>query len=324
MELNAALKRENSVKQRALDASLLARFVEIINLRGYTNRSVGARYGKSHTWVSLVKNGKYRGDLDEAEQIIRSFLEHEEHSGAYKVPDFVLTAVAKNISLVLQMAELHCDMGLVTGPAGIGKTVTARNYCKKYKSAIYVVADVTRKSVGATLDMIGEPLSGCNRRGRNSTYLQEIISYLRDSRRLLIIDEAHFLSWESFELCRKIHDCAGIGLVFLGQEFIVNQMKGGRKAFLWDQLYSRIGVRYQIWDIGKSDATMLAEAFCPGISDECLKYLQSVASEKGRFRVMTKLLQRAIALAQKEGVEITVPLLRETRSLLGFQHNERG
>lgn len=324
MASNTALNlpsQAGSDAPRSYDEALLARFNEMIERRGYSNKQVAAMLGKSSAWVSQVRNGKYTGDLDAAEQDMWSFLDREEQKASpYKRPDFCLTKIAKKIWAVLQAAEVHGDMGIVVGPAGIGKTVTLREYRRKSRSSILVSADVTSRSVGATLDMIAAALPGCHRQGRNSAFLQRICEYLRDSRRLLMIDESHFLSWESFEAVRKLHDSAGIGVIFAGQSLLYDQMRGGRRAFQWDQLYSRIGVRCQLREVGKDDSILLAEAFCPGLSSDCLRYLHSEASGKGKFRVMVKLLQRAAKIAESEHIAITPQLLEEVKGLLGSEH----
>jgi hypothetical protein len=306
---------------RAYDEALLARFKEIIERRGYSIKQIASMLGKSTALVSQYINEKYNGDVAAVEQDIWSFIEREEQKASpYKRPDFCLTNISKKILAVLRAAELHQDMGVVVGPAGIGKTATLLQFRKKSRSSILVCADVTSRSVGAILDLISAQLPGCHRQGRNSTFLARIVEYLRDSRRLLVIDEAHFLSWESFEACRKLHDSAGIGVVFVGQPLIFDQMRGGRRAFMWDQLYSRIGVRCVLKEIGKDDSILLAETFCPGLNDGCLKYLHTEAAGKGKFRKMVKLLQRSMEIAKTEKTAITPQLLEEVKGLLGSEN----
>lgn len=324
MELNSALNLSLSAGKdpsKAYDEILLTRFKEIIERRGYSIKQIASMLGKSAALVSQYLNVKYNGDIATVEQDIWSFVEREEQgTSPYKRPDFCLTKIAKKIWAVLQASEVHQDMGVVVGPAGIGKTITLREYRKKSRSSILVAADVTSRSVGAILDLISAQLPGCNRQGRNSAFLARISEYLRDSRRLLVIDEAHFLSWEGFEAVRKIHDTAGIGVVFVGQPVLFDQMRGGRRAFQWDQIYSRIGIRCQLRDISRDDTITLADAFHPGLSPECMKFLHTEAAGKGKFRKMIKLLQRSTEIAKAERTGVTPQLLEDVKGLLGSEN----
>jgi len=322
MGAEPALKQNlSSIKEARLatyNEELHERFMFWLNCTGTSQSKVGAMIGRSSAAVSQYVNRKFEGNLSEFEKDIASILRREEDKDfPMRNPSFCFTSASRKIWTVLQSCAQDCDMGLVVGPAGCGKSVTLQEHKRQYRSDILVTADVTTRSVGAILLLISKQLEGASRQsGTNSAHLQRIIEHLKGSRRLLIIDEAHFLAWEGFEAVRKINDCAGSGVVFAGQQQIYDQMRGGRRSFQWDQIYSRVGVRCHIKDIEKEDVTMIVNNLCPDIDKKSLEFLYGKAAGKGKFRIMTKLLQRAQRVASREKTGVSIDLLKEANSLL--------
>ena len=293
-----------------------ARFVFWINQTGNSQKRVAGMIGRSAAAINQYIHKKYEGNITEFEKDVESLLRREEDiEFPFKNPVFRLTSISQRIWTVLQACDQDRDMGIVVGPAGCGKSETLREYKRQVRSSIFITGDVTTRAVGSVLGLLGRKLTIGNRTS-NSTFLQRITEALRDSGRLLIIDEAHFLNWEAFEVIRKLHDCAGIGVVFCGQEQLYEQMRGGRRSFLWDQIYSRVGVRCHLTTVDKKDVKALADTICPNLDKQCLEYLLAKAMGKGRFRVMMKTLQRAVRIAETEKVPVTLDILKEANSLL--------
>jgi len=180
-----------------------------------------------------------------------------------------------------------------------------------------ITCDITRRMVGQILGAIIEELEIGVRVGTHAYYLGKIIKTLKDNPRLLIFDECGFLSWESIEAIRVIHDTAHVGVVFVGQTRFYEQMRGSRRSYLYDQIVSRIGCRVHLGAIEKKDVRMICDAICPtGLDKESLEFLYSKARGTGKFRVMVKILRRAIKIAEREKVAVNLATLREANSLL--------
>jgi len=154
--------------------------------------------------------------------------------------------------------------------------------------------------------------------------LDRVIERLKNSRRLLIIDDAHFLSWEAYELVRKIHDCAGIGVVYAGQERLYEQMRGKEsKAYLFDQIYSRIAIKRSRFTIRKKDARMIADAVCPGLDKACIDFLYRRARGKGRLRVVENLLEMAMEIHHEYDEPLNVSLFQKAERFLMEDHAQK-
>ena len=307
---------EARVSENGYSNETYARFVFWINQTGNSQKRVAGPIGRSAAAINQYIHKKYEGNIPEFEKDIESLLRREEDvEFPFKNPTFRLTSISQRIWTVLQSCDQDRDMGVITGPAGCGKSETLREYKRQVRSSIFITGDVVSRSASSSLGLLGRKLSIGNR-GSNSNFLQRITEVLKDSGRLIIVDEAHFFDWGAFEVFRKLHDCAGIGVVFCGQERIYEEMRGGRRSFLWDQIFSRVGVRCHLSTIEKKDIKILTDTICPNLDKPCLEYLLAKATGKGRFRVMMKTLQRAVRIADSEKVPVTLDILKEANSLL--------
>lgn len=279
---------------------------------GNSDRRVAGMLGRSTAAISQYRNKKYEGDLEGFEKDLLSLRKREEDR-EFPVEDteFCKTQISKKIWDVLQACEEDGDMGLVIGPAGVGKTKTVQEYKRRSRSAILITADITSKACGAVLYAIAKKMSSTFHGNRNAELLQRIIDQLKNSRRLLIIDEAHFLTWEAFEAVRKIHDCAGIGVCYVGMPRLYSQMQGSKRSYLYDQIFSRIGVRVNITETYSEDVEALIKSRHPGLNKGCMEYLFKKAMRPGKYRVMTKLLNRTLKIHKMAKVPLDEGLFKK-------------
>ena len=254
------------------------------------------------------------------ESIVKFLAKKEDHRFLLANPMFCETSIAVKMGAVCSCCKQDSDMGIIIGASGLGKTEFLRELKRLDRGMILVTADPTARSLGSILLLISKLLPNISRGScTNSAFMSNIIDTLKGSGRLLVIDEAHFLSWEAFEATRRIYDATGIGLVFVGQQFLYDQMKGGhRKSLLWDQIFSRVGIRAHFkGEVPMQDVSMIAnKIYSAGLDHKCLEYLYGKANGPGKFRAMVKLIQRAQRLAESEGINISLSLLQQVNSIL--------
>jgi hypothetical protein len=179
-----------------------------------------------------------------------------------------------------------------------------------------MTVDVTSRTIGACLYLIEKSL-GFTFLGRSNTIrLHRIIDHVSSRGYFLIVDEAHFLSWEAFEVLRKVHDCAGIGVVYLGMPVLYTQMRIGNRSHLYDQIFSRLGLRVFLDGINREDVSLIASSMCENLDKACVNFLYQKARGAGKYRGMVKLLKRALQIHNAEGIPLNVSLLKEANSLL--------
>ena len=300
------------------DEGLHERFVLWRDQSGTSVNRIAGMIGRSAAAVSQYANYKYEGAIPEIEKDIATLLRREEDLQFVQATRmFCSTQPSILLWEVLEYCDGKQKMGAALAASGIGKTETCREYKRRNRSSIFVTADISTRSVGSVLRLIAKASGGVPRRGTISDMLHAIIDRLKGSRRLIIIDDAHFLTWEAFEATRKIHDCAGIGIVYVGQERLYDQMRGAtNRAYLFDQIYSRIAIKRDDFRVRKEDVRMLASSMWPGIDTECVRYLYDRARGKGPLRSMRNVIEVAEEIHRESGRDLGIDLLREAAGFL--------
>lgn len=288
------------------------------DVSGSSVNVIAKMINRSSALVSQYINKKYPGDIKDVEKDIASLLRREqdlEFTTAQEV--FCSTGPTKLIWEVLQYCDEQQDMGVAVGPAGIGKTQTCNAYKRKNRGTVFMTADIATRSVGAVLHLMAKKAGGTARARTNSQLLHHIIDKLKNSRRLILIDEAHFLTWEAFEVVRKIHDCAGVGVAYVGMERLYDQMRGGdNRAMLYEQIYSRIAIKRDDLTVTKADVKLIATAVAPGLDKASVNFLYDRAKGRGKLRTVVKLLKVATKMHTEFGEQMDLALLEQAAGFL--------
>lgn len=323
MLFNQSQETRTNANEDVSDKSLRARLQFYIDNTGLSTHDICQKMGGSIRG-SEIQNFLYGRPVqcyESIKDIIIKFLQrNEDRNFPIENPFFCETSYAVKMGAVCSCCKQDADMGIIVGPSGLGKTENLREIKRVDRSMLLVTADPTARSLGSILLLISKLLPGVSRGScTNSSFMSSIIDCLKGSRRLVVIDESHFLSWEAFEAVRKIYDASGIGVVFVGQQYLYDQMRGGsRKSLLWDQIFSRVGLRAHFkGDILTEDVSMIANKIYPsGLDNRCMEYLYNKANGPGKFRAMVKLLQRAQRLAESEGTKVSLSLLQQVNRIL--------
>jgi len=319
MAVEAVLKEdltEHSLQD--YNQPLYERFILWKDVSGKSLGSIAVMVNRSTAAISQYVNRKYNGNIAELEKDVANLLEREENlefvTGA---KEFCSTEPAVLMWELLQYCDQRAKMGVILKASGIGGTETAKEYKRRNRASIFVTADVSTRRVGSVLNRIVLRVGGVSPRRSISDKLHGLIDKLKGSRRLIIIDDAHFLSWEAFECVRKLYDCAGVGVVYIGQPRLYDAMRGvDGRAYLYDQIYSRISIRREDFRVLKKDVRMISDSIHPGLGKECIDYLFRKAQGKGHFRVIANLLDVAAAMERENQTPLNIGILREADKFL--------
>ena len=300
------------------DDVLHSRFIAWRDEADRTVGSIAKMLGRSTAAVSQYINKKFQGDLAGIEKDITNLLRREEDLQFVQGPIEVCnTTIAERIWESLQYCDEKGKGGAVLAPSGSGKSIITREYKRKNRATVLVTADISTRRPGAVLNLLSAHVGGAFPRRSISNMLESLINRLKGSRRLIIVDDSHFLSWEAFEILRKIHDCAGVGIVFVGQPRLYEQMRGGEgKSYLYDQIFSRIAIKRDKFTVTKKDTKKIVDSVCPGLDKASIDFLFAKARGKGRFRVMMNLLDVAMEISKQYGKPIDIKLLRQAEQFL--------
>lgn len=251
--------------------SLITQLKDVMERRGYTQTHVARAIGRTHPVVNQFLQGKYRGDVADIEERISAFVSRElekEKNRRIKVR-FVTTAMAAKGLEVLAYAHQECEICVLYGAAGLGKTMVLREYAARNRDAVLIEADP-----GYTARTLLEELCrqlGVKVRGNIHELIDACVRELRDSGRLLMVDEAELLPYRALEVLRRLHDKAGIGIVLAGMPRLLINLKGRRGEFA--QLYSRVALALNLGDTLTRDdfqqiaTDLIPEAASPEISE---------------------------------------------------------
>ena len=192
---------------------------------------VAAELGVSGGLVSSFLAGTYKTPHAIIPKVQELAKIHEKKAVTPKEPDFVETSVSRTVTNAIAYAHLR------------GKTFAVREYMKRNSLALGITISPTYASVTGVNELIAEQLGVRERGDRKIT--REIVAKLRNSGRVLVIDEAQHLTVRALNHLRCVSDESGIGIALVGNEEIYSKLRGSGKAD-FAQLFSRVGMRKQV------------------------------------------------------------------------------
>ncbi|MFP8517067.1 AAA family ATPase [Klebsiella michiganensis] len=294
--------------------SIHAELNDLMTRKGYSQTQVARAVGKSAAVINQYLQGKYAGDVPSIDELARSFINREaEKEKSQKITArFVPTVTSRKGMEVIRYAHLDGDLNVIFGAAGLGKTMILREYAAQHRDALLIEADP-----GYTARVVLEELCnllGLSKRGNMHELSEACIAALRDSGRLLMVDEAENLPYRALETLRRIHDKSGIGMVLAGMPRLIINLKGKRGEY--QQLYSRVGFALCIGDsLPQSDITDIAISMLPGAGKEDVSEALFKASH-GNARRLFKLVRGVSRHSEISGNAVSAGAVRKFAEML--------
>lgn len=271
-----------------------------------------SKIGYSKTTISRFLKGNYSYN-QKLEKEIEGFLD-KSHFRYFRY-EYIETRTSKMIFEICNLCYYNADMGVIYGNAGFGKTTGLEEYRKLYKFAAYMKCYIT--STGRILMIqikraLGMPDTGY----KNSHQLMEdVINFLCGQHRLLVIDEADLLSVRALEMLRAIFDESQCGMVLCGlPRLLMNLTVGPQAKDNLAQLYSRVGIQVQVPNISYQELERILGAH--GIDDKKITDVFFRKVESGGIRKLTKILMRALKMAEINKSKITEKIIEKAEGLL--------
>ncbi|EAU5127268.1 AAA family ATPase [Salmonella enterica] len=266
---------------------LITQLKDVMERRGYSQAQVARAIGRSGAVVNQFLQGKYTGDISDIQGRITSFInrEQEKEKNRRIQAHFVTTDMAAKGLEVLAYAHQECEICVLYGAAGLGKTMLLGEYSARNKDALFIEADP-----GYTARTLLEELCrllGVKVRGNIHELIDACVRELRGSGRLLMVDEAELLPYRALEVLRRLHDKAGIGIVLAGMPRLLINLKGRRGEFA--QLYSRVALALNLGDaLSRDDFNQIAVDMMPEASEADIGdalYTRSLGNARRLFKL---------------------------------------
>jgi len=271
---------------------------------GDSQGQLAKKIGISATALSQMLAGKYQGNKINMIEKLREYMKAENERKIYQISNenFVETSITRKILGAIKNAHYGVEMTTIIGPSGCGKTHTIKYYVSNNSNVIMLRAD----AVMQTNDILDEICASLRiktpaRRGKK---LQIIINKLKGTGRLIIIDESQALKMRTIETIRTIHDEAEIGIVFIGQNTELSKTFG-KNEMIYDQLIGRTFFCELPNKISVKDIDGIINNYWKGCDKESREELRRIGNDRGKLRMVVKILDRAKRFARAKNEELT-------------------
>lgn len=275
-----------------------------------TQGQIAKAIGKSVATVSQYLKGTYQGKTQEIDDAVARFLQRAKDKIVARSfnSEFVETYAAQRILDAVYIAHTECDIAVITGAAGLGKTQALKHYVAQNPETLFIEVEPSC-SPKVLLKEICKQI-GVSEMGLNHELFTRIAEKLGNDR-LIIVDEAELLSTRSLEYLRRVHDLTGCGVVLAGMPRLIVNLKGkyGELA----QLYSRVGVHCDLQSaLEAEDIHLLAQS---GLGTDEFNAVLFKASN-GNARRLNKLMRGVVRIAQMNQKPISEMLINRYADML--------
>ncbi|EBH8950855.1 AAA family ATPase [Salmonella enterica] len=293
---------------------IITQLKDVMDAHGYSQGQVARAIGRSSATMNQYLQGKYNGDIADMEERIGHFLRRvREKQNTLRIDErFVSTPTARKGLEVLAYAHQECEICVLYGAAGLGKTMILKEYARRDSNVIFIEADP-----GFTARTLLEELCGRLRLSKNGNIhalIEVCVEKLKDSGRLLVIDEAELLPYRALEVIRRLHDKAGIGVVLAGMPRLIVNLKGKRGEYA--QLYSRVALALDLGNaLARQDFDQIALDLMPEAEDQKVSdalYEQS----KGNARRLFKMARGVYRMCDISKKDVTVTAIEKFSEML--------
>lgn len=283
----------------------------LMDSKGWQQKQVAQLLGVSVATVSLYLKGEYNGNVAEMDRKVSELIERDKAKvveAKYNAA-FVPTLAARRGMEVMAFAHVEGEINVIYGSAGLGKTQMLKEYARRNSSAVLIEVDPSC-TPKVLLRKIAEAV-GANARGVNNELLDSIVSKLKGSERLLMIDEAELLSTRSLEFIRRIHDLTGVGVVLAGMPRLLINLKGKNNELA--QLYSRVGFACDLGNaLSEEDLGLLAESAL-GTSEFNAPLIKAC---NGNARRLSKLMRGVVRSSEINQTPINAEMITQYAGML--------
>ncbi|WP_169975128.1 ATP-binding protein [Campylobacter sp. RM16191] len=233
---------------------------------GGSYRTLAAKLNiKSHAYVQMAINGWGNFNLSEqsrraVEEKIMNYFTSEQLKVGNKYDDMCAKAniipfentiiIMKNVVKTIRQGGL---MGIVA-KSGTGKTTAIKALALRYPQMEIITAydGMSKKEL---LEEISEKIGADPASKSQQNLMKAIKKHLSKTRKVIVIDEANFMSTKSLEQVRHIQDETGAAIVLIGTEKLHEQIVGSH-----EQVESRIRKPSEKINLfGENEVAMLFE-----------------------------------------------------------------
>ena len=280
---------------------------------GQSQNAIAKAMGISSSALSQFLKGKYPGDIAALETKIAQFLHLSYDRETYPQAEigFVNTSVCRSINETARNCHIGGRIGIVTGDSGLGKTTAVRHYAEQNPDVVIVYGrpSITAKSV---IQEIARKV-GVDPSGAIDDVFMRIVVRLKNSGRLLIVDEAEHLTARVLDLIRRLSDSefAGIGILLVGLPKLLFTLKNSQNDHKY--IYSRVGWNTRVNTLTDQDCSAFVDQALPQSGDLWRTFADCAHRNA---RALRNLIERSIEIASFNRCPVDAALVKKTAQIL--------
>ena len=265
-------------------------------------REISAKLGCSASTLSRYINGVMEGDVVGLEACVEDFLRQEQRKQVFNMAPFESYATQVAHATFEQIRKTR-DVGLVCGPAGVGKSVAVAMYQRDNPTAVAIEVPVWRGSEHGVARMIFENVETRGWKGRESVSVF-LARRFAGSGRLILVDNAHRLRRGGLQWLFDFHDATECPIGLVGNPEVLDTIRAN------DQMHSRIGIKRELCKDrkGKERLDWLADA-----ADKVIAALWPAAGASVRTLARESVLERGHLRALKKRIILAMDLLQTSK-----------
>jgi len=258
--------------------------IEMRSKDNLTNKQLSKIFGESETFISKYVNDKLDHNPNNFE--LKAWEVIEAYSNRRKFSSELFdTSVTQEIHGRINFIRETKDIGILSGPAGIGKSSSAKLYCERNPSSIYVELDARTRNGKKLESAIFNSIE--NRSwGGNTARLDFLVDRLAGSQRVILIDNGQRLDADGRTWLFDFHDKTECPIIIIANPEVLDKIKGN------DQHSSRIGIckNHAINpDTIAEEALRVAAQFSDqATAEEIADLVTIIAKRDGHFRSVRK------------------------------------
>lgn len=280
-------------QEHAIDPDQIReRFVAYLADTGIEMATAARGMGLSPAAVCMYHNGNYKGTNHRIARRVQAWIEQQTErrqlSMTKEGPNaFVETSVSRRLFNVARKCHTTGSIGLCVGQSGVGKTYAVLEYCRRNPDVILIEAHL-RMSMRDVMHQILSSLGG-DAHGTTHTMIRDIVSRIKGSGRMIIIDEAEHLHPNILDEVRRINDWTQCGILYVGLERFRSRMSGLRHDY--EYIVNRVRTPIKVTALKPEDSTAIITAIYPEAKDLSDVFHRCA---NGNGRVLVDLLRDAI------------------------------
>ena len=235
------------------------RVLKFIEEHGLTQAAVAREVGISTTTISEVLRLRYRGKTSDRQLVtLHNWLElAARRENIVRSRTFVETSIARDILHVAGIVAETCKIGVVFGPAQLGKSFTlqAIEGDQRFGDPVLIRVD----------ESLLRPLPLCralatrfelSAHGTFDRVFHRVVKRLEGTKRMLMFDEVERVHYKTLEMIRDLHDQTGCPVLLCGKPLVYAKLgfrRAGDFSEVTDQLAARIVVRRDLTERSRGD-----------------------------------------------------------------------